>query len=99
MATSNWHIVTRIVEIGDIHGYWRYLAIWEIGISASTYEVAHITKGGYVNMKPAPKWRRPMNLACTIDKATGVYIPPFQRSYRMGVCRCIYMIMSNSSCQ
>ena len=75
------------------------LSVWEIGVYAPTYEVAHITKGGYVNMKPAPKWRRPMNLACTIDKATGVYIPPFQRSYRMGVCRCIYMIMSNSSCQ
>ena len=40
-----------------------------------------------------------MNLACMIDKATGVYIPPFHRLYKIGVFKCIYMMMSTNSCQ
>ena len=31
-----------------------------------------ITNGGYVLVNPTEKWNRPINLACMIDKATGL---------------------------
>ena len=45
------------------------------------------------------KWTSPMNLACTILNACGVYLEPFHMSVTIGVIEWDHIIESISSCQ